>query len=233
MSLRDASSLTPLIAALPHLRCLTDLKLHDVQFGQSSSSFFTALSSLSANLNSLYIIGGSDLSLSDLSKTLAELGNLYSLALALCRFRPALTVDDVRSFLAALRQTPIADLRLTFFVPSADVLEAIISSLPDLSTLRRLCLTDCRLGDTEAQADRAEKLWSDCFATLSKCPKLNSFWASSHSPLPLKCSALATLLPKTHLTDLQLPDTGIPPEQQTQIKESVSSLLDWKCEVSF
>jgi hypothetical protein len=223
-----ATHLSPLF---PQLH-LSILKVDHLNFGQSgSSSFFTSLSSLSDTLLNLDLFDCRNLSIADLSKHLPELKNLTLLGLDYCRFRPVLNVDAIRSFLLVLSQTQIATLSLDRSVCSADILEELVASLPSLTSLQDLSIPNCQLGD---DSKRAERIWSDCFRTLSKCPLLNILTASSVPPLLVP--DLLSLLTQTGLSFARLPNSGYTREQRNEMYKEVAHLPyeeGWACGVDF
>jgi hypothetical protein len=225
LGVMDPSSFASFISILPQLR-LDYLKVFGLQRNHSSSSFFSALASQSETLHSLSLNRCWDLSISNLTRILPEFRSLNMLSLAYCSFQPVLDVDSIRSFVAALHQTEVAYLVLQELIRSAEVLEELVSALPSLTSLRQLELSDCKIGD---DSKRAEKIWSDCFVALSKCPKINVFKASSIPPF--LCD-LPSLLPKTHLTCLDLlGKSALTPEQQKAISNLPTTSPDWRCHV--
>jgi hypothetical protein len=214
-----------LLSILPQLR-LVNLRLFGLSLGSLSSSFFSTLASLSETLMFLSFLRNSDLSMSDLVKTIPELKCLRILDLTECEFLSAVDAVAVRSFLAALSQIQLAALRLRDFVFSTEALDEFTSMLPQLKTLHRLELLNCTLGD---DTKRAEESWSGFFSVLSSCPRLNLLRVISHPPLT--CD-LETLLPKTHLSKLEVPSSGFTSDQQAAIAKA-ADLPNWRCTVSF
>jgi hypothetical protein len=230
---------TKLVPVLPQLQ-LADLSLSNLDLTPFSPfPVFPSLSGLGATLRSLEFQSCHNLKLADLSTTISQLKFLDQLSLSNCRFWPLLTAESVRTFMAALSQTPIADLRVDHFSPQRDVFDAFVLALPSLTALHRLDFLDCSFSDF---FQKTEGHWTQFFTVLSKCPKLNTLRVSS---VPRVDCDLVALLPKTHLTqlfllrssdELELEDgplaIGDLTPEQLQVIEACSQ-PDWLCSVSF